>query len=265
MSLSKGNQLAGVEKKVTKKAKHILRASKIWWMHFYQPDEPYRYIFHHIPKCGGTSALDALTHWFICIKDYPPAWGNLDNPQAYQRFCQNPKNFKKLHHNHILCGHYHLPGSFIFERYPQCFKEDKYRLITFLRHPLQVQLSLHYYELRNQRNSSHNSIEKRLLERQNYLASVIPCNKSNYQEILNCYFFIGLVEEFQESFDRLADLLDKPRIELSILNQSPRKEKKLSQEFISEFKELNQLDFKIYNYVKMLYKYSAYENYSIRD
>lgn len=263
MSLIKGNQLAGVEKKVTKKAKHILRASKIWWMHFYQPEEPYRYIFHHLPKCGGTSALDALTNWFICIKDYPPPWGDEDKPQAYQRFCQNPKNLEKLHHYHILCGHYHVRGSFLFERYPQCLQEDRYRLITFLRDPLQVQLSLHYYELRNQRIDSQMSLEKHLLERSNYLASVIPCDPSNYQEILNRYFFIGLVEEFQESFDRLADLLDKPRIKLDVLNQSPRKEKKLSKEFLSEFKELNQLDYQIYSYAKTLCRDSADEQSSI--
>lgn len=200
MSSSKSKKLAGIDKKITKKAKHILRASKIWWMQFYQPEEPYRYIFHHLPKCGGTSGVDALTNWFICIKDYPSPWGDIDKPQAYQRFCQNPKNLQKLHQNQILVGHYHLPGSFIFERYPQCLQEDRYRLITFLRDPLQVQLSLHYYEIRCQRIDPQMSLEKNLLARSNYLASVIHCDRSNYQEILNCYFFIGLVEEFQESF-----------------------------------------------------------------
>ena len=130
----------------------------------------------------------------------------------------------------------------------------EYRVITFLRHPLQVQLSLYHYERRNQRINAQKSLEKHLLERKNYLASVIPCDESNYQEILNRYFFIGLVEEYQESFDRLAELLNNPKIKLNVLNQSPRKNKKLSQEFLSEFEELNQLDYKIYNCGKMLYK-----------
>ena len=128
---------------------------------------------------------------------------------------------------------------------------------ALLRHPLEVQLSLHYYELRNQRIDDQASLEKRLLERKNYLASVIPCNESNYQETLDGYFFIGLIEEFQESFDRLADLLNKPRVQLDVLNQSRRKDRKLSPDFLSEFEEFNQLDYKIYNYAQTLYRYSA--------
>ena len=252
MSSIKSKKLAGINKKITKKAKHILRASKIWWMHLAQPEEPYRYIFHHLPKCAGTSGVDALTNWFICIKDYPSPWGDVDKPQAYQSFCENPKNLESLHHHHILVGHYHLPGSFIVERYPQCLQDDRYRLITFLRDPLQVRLSLHYYEMRFQRIDTQMSLEKNLLARSNYLASVINCDSSNYQEILYRYFFIGLVEEFQESFDRLADLLNKPRIQLGVLNQSPRDDKKLSQQFLSEFEELNQLDYQIYSYAKTL-------------
>lgn len=243
-----------MDKKITKKARHLLRASRIWLMNINQSENSEAYIFHHIPKCGGTSAVDALSQWFIYIKDYPPPWGDVENPQAYQRFCQSPKNLANLRHFHILCGHYHLPGSFLFERYPECLQDKRYRLITFLRHPLEIQLSLHYYELRKKRIDDCESLEKRLLLRKNYLASVIPCDESNYQEVLNRYYFIGLVEEFQQSFNRLADLLNKPRVDLDILNQSSRKKYNLSPDLLAEFEEANRLDYQIYNYGKMLYE-----------
>ncbi|HAG80321.1 MAG TPA: hypothetical protein DCL61_03910 [Cyanobacteria bacterium UBA12227] len=250
------NILTEVEKKVKKKVGHILRVPKVWLRHLSEPEEPYGYIFHHIPKCAGTSAFDALTHWFICIKDYPPsrAWGNVDDPKAYDQFCNSSKNLEQLRHYQILCGHYHLKGSFISERYPSCFEKDRYRLITFLRDPLEVQISLYYYERRMKRFPPEEPLEKRLLERENYLASVIPCDDSNYQEVLNRYFFIGLVEKYQESFDRLADQLRKPRLQLTTLNQSVRDQQKLSEDLISEFKERNHLDYKIYHYAKSLYE-----------
>jgi len=260
MVLMSNTQLTDVQKKINKKARHILRASKIWMMEFSQPQQPYRYIFHHIPKCAGTSAFDALTHWFICIKDYPPpwAWGNEDDPQAYEKFCNRPKNLANLCHYHILSGHYHLPGSFIHERYPSFLEQESYRLITFLRHPLQVQISLHYYEIRMKRISPQEPLEKHLLTRNNYLATVIPCNESNYKDVLNRYFFIGLVENYQESFEKLAALLKKPRIQVDNLNQSPRSRQRLSPGFLSEFEESNRLDYQIYNYAKTLYQQNAW-------
>ena len=36
--------------------------------HFY-PKNPV-YIFHHIPKCGGTSLSYILNKWFVVVRDY---------------------------------------------------------------------------------------------------------------------------------------------------------------------------------------------------
>ncbi|MGL5078344.1 MAG: hypothetical protein ACRDBG_21305, partial [Waterburya sp.] len=60
--------------------------------------------------------------------------------------------------------------------------------------------------------------------------------------------------KYQESFDLLLRLIDKPPVKLKIYNESSRKNIKLSDEFISEFKEINQLDYKIYNYGKSFYE-----------
>ncbi len=203
-----------LKKGLVKKARHLFNAAVIKGRNLTGRDSGYRYIFHHLPKCGGTTAFDALSEWFICIKDYPPAWSNLDNPRSYKQFCDSPEKIDRLRDYHILCGHYHLKGSFLHERYPGLLENSKCRLITFLRHPLEIQLSLFYYELRNGRFDTDELLEDRLLLRQNYLASIIPCDESNFREVLDKYFFIGVVEEYQKSFDHLATLLGKPQVRL---------------------------------------------------
>ena len=104
------------------------------------------------------------------------------------------------------------------------------------------------------------SLEKRLLLRKNYMAERIPCDHSNYSKILERYFFIGLVERYQESFDKLGDLIGKPRVKLKVFNKILRPKIQLSDEFISEFKELNHLDYQIYDYGKKFYENNAILN-----
>ena len=237
-----------VQRGVKKKIRHFTNSASILYKHIGQEDSGHRYVFHHLPKCGGTSAFDALSEWFICIKDYPPPWSDLDNPGGYKKFCDLPKNLGALRDYHMLCGHYHLEGSFLYERYPGIMDDERYRLITFLRHPLEIQLSLYYYEQANGRFDSSVSVEERLLLRSDYLASILPCDKTNFHKVLDRYFFIGAVETYQQSFDALAEMLEKPMVSLGLLNRSSRDGKKLSREFLSEFEEKNSLDYQIYNY-----------------
>ena len=131
-----------VEKTETKLRQFIL-SPKIWLTHLFSAEEPYCYIFHHIPKCGGNSAVQALTNWFLLVKDYPRSWSNIDNSNLYKRYCDNPKDLDKLKYYHLLTGHYHLENSFLHQRYPLCLTDKRYRLFTFLRDPLELQLSLY--------------------------------------------------------------------------------------------------------------------------
>lgn len=59
--------------KIDKKARQLFRQSRVRLAALTEREQERgrRYIFHHIPKCGGTSAVDALSHWFVLIKDKP--------------------------------------------------------------------------------------------------------------------------------------------------------------------------------------------------
>ncbi|MBK9332321.1 MAG: hypothetical protein IPM96_07995 [Ignavibacteria bacterium] len=68
--------------------------------------------------------------------------------------------------------------------------------------------------------------------------------------MIDRYYFIGIVEKMQESFDKLAEMTGKEKVTLPFVNKSEKdiQVKNLSQEFIDSFKKTNELDYKIYNY-----------------
>ena len=127
-------------------------------------------------------------------------------------------------------------------------------MFTFLRHPLELHISLYYFDIRKQRISADTPMEQRLLLRQNFISRLIRCDESNYQEVLQRYFFIGIVEKYQESFDQLILIIGQPSIKLKIYNETQRQQYNLSRDFIAEFKARNSLDYKIYNYSKNLFE-----------
>ncbi|MEM7343511.1 MAG: hypothetical protein AAF485_04665, partial [Chloroflexota bacterium] len=67
------------------------------------------YIFHHIPKCSGTSVTwGVLSAWFSVIADYPHSINPRDPAYLKKKI-----NLDRLKSYHCLCGHYHIDVTHI--------------------------------------------------------------------------------------------------------------------------------------------------------
>jgi hypothetical protein len=206
------------------------------------------YVFHHIPKCGGSSVRNALGEWFIRKQDYRQGWSNVF-PEKYDL-----SEFRSIH---CLCGHFGQEGLRIRDRYPEVFASERFRVFTMARDPLETQKSLYRY-LKVKGQATEETLEAHLTTRPNYISKVLCVDESNYRERLDQYFFVGIIEEGQKSMDMLARLIGKAPIQLPWANRTKSKDSKqqevLSDATIAKFKEDNALDFKVYAYCKQRFE-----------
>lgn len=200
----------------------------------------FRYVFHHIPKCGGSSINIALESWFRPVKDYRKV-----NTLDYR----DKIGSNNLQSDQCLVGHFELDGFYLHQRYPEVIKSDRFRVFSFIRDPLATRLSLYRYE-KKFRDRVIGSVHQAIFSpgRRNWVADRFPATKDNYREVIDNYFFIGILEDAQISFDVLARLIDKEPITLPWVNTTERAHEDLSQEEVDRFRAENEIDYLIYDY-----------------
>lgn len=203
------------------------------------------YIFHHIMKCGGTSVVMTLFQWFKVVFDH------IEDQHGIYRDLNDYLNYKinlqNLYSDSCIVAHFQYDGYMLPQRYPEVIgRKNEFRIFTFIREPLELMISLYYYG----RYGISSNLESYLRIQNNTLSTFFPCNPENYKEVIDSYFFVGIVENMQESFDKLADLTGNKRVQLPFINKSSKDEQvlKLPDKFIETFKKNNALDYKIYDY-----------------
>ncbi|MCF6171892.1 MAG: sulfotransferase family protein [Bacteroidales bacterium] len=203
-----------------------------------------KYVFLHIPKCGGTSVRKALSNWFsFFVRD--------------THFSTNSKEFKypnpikgieRLPSNFCLTGHFNVPGGFLFQRYPIVFEDQSFKVFTFIRDPFSHKLSQWNYLSYKRHYSFDKKFEEYILDETNYFARLLGCNENNFKERIDQFFFVGITEEIQLSMDILANKLGKKKVVIQHKNVSPKKETAIDNKLLERFKQIRSLDYKVYNY-----------------
>lgn len=202
------------------------------------------FIFHHIIKCGGTSLANVIGNWFRVEVD------RVEFSDDVNEFIKYKLNLLNISSDTCIVSHFQYDGVFLHQRYPELIEnKDEVKIFTFIREPLNFRASLYYYT-RHNKHMKNFTLEQVISNDNNLISKLIPCDETNYKEMLDRYFFIGIVERMQESFNLLADLINKKRITLPYSNKSSKDDQlsKLTPEFKAEFKKNNKLDYMIYEY-----------------
>lgn len=219
------------------------------------------FIFNHIPKCGGSSLSTYLRNFFIVKMDYPPHELRYPNREEHQlklkEFAALRPDFMNLKPWEILSGHYHKPEFEISSRFKGLYTEKRVRLITFIRNPIRHRLSLYYFGLKKGHAYATNiTFEEFIITREiNFISQSLGLKEDNYKEVLDKYFFIGDVDNFDLSLKTLNKMLGKPELnQVPLINatEKPISELDIDGSILKKFKEVNSLDYLVYDYAKKL-------------
>jgi len=206
------------------------------------------YVYHHLMKCGGTSVTMALQKWFNLQLDHISVESKKIELNQYLKYKLNLEN---INSNSCIISHFHFDGTFLHQRYPEVLEpKSEFKIFTFIRDPLAIRASLYYYE--RKRGGFQNLTLKTYINNSgsNFLAKLFPCDETNYKEVLDRYFFIGITEKMQESIYKLSTLVNGKKITVPVVNTSQKDNQldELGAKFIEEFMEKNRLGYLIYDY-----------------
>jgi hypothetical protein len=212
----------------------------------------------HIPKAGGSSFQGILKKWFG-PDVYFHYFNEIDNkmPEKYE-----PRSGICIH------GHFNKKRDFgVQDYYPAASQ-----FITFLRDPFEILISRYFFEKRRESiNRSFRDgkalnlpgdINKYLdaeINKKDYHPNIldympVEVTLNNYRDVFAEYFiYIGIMEDYQFSVDRLAAKLNFPSQPVEHLNKSARF-MDFSPEYREKFVELHPVECAFYSYVSNNYK-----------
>ena len=207
------------------------------------------YLFHHMPKCGGTSFRKFLESMFDVHADYSMG-SKLSHPEQFKEYISNPIDIEKLNENSCLCGHYNLRGTWLWQRYPE-LDRCNHRKFSILREPLQTAISGLKFGVERgwyDQNMSREVKEKLLLSRASYFSRTLGIEKkSDAEKVMDKYWFIAPLDKIDLAAKLISLELGKKSEFVETLNTTKSNENFIDKELQEKFMEKAALDTYIYN------------------
>lgn len=225
-------------------------------MRVYDKNKPL--ISIHIPKCGGISFREILEKWFGADL-YFHYFDEINNKMPEKH---------RLQPGMCIHGHFNMRRNFGIEHY----YPGADQFITFLRDPFEIVVSRYFFEKsRETKNRSFrdgkplnladdiNQYLEEEIRKEGYHPNILDympvrVTLDNYREVINEYFiYIGIMEDFQFSINRLAAKLHYSSLPVGHLNKSEWF-KDYSSGYRKTFTASHPLECALYTYVCENYK-----------
>lgn len=201
-----------------------------------------RYVFHHMPKAAGTTCRDVLAGWFELRVDDREPWSEAPPPPRV-----SPDSIGT---GELLCGHFNARGYSLRGRYPEMLRDPDWRLITFLRDPLDTAISYHFFERRHRPRWDPAflapDLDAYLEAAPRHLGEHLASVDDDWRTALERYWFVGTVDRLEECLNWLASALGRPAPSwLPWLNISPDRHR-ASPDAVRTFVRRNAEEFEIW-------------------
>lgn len=219
------------------------------------------YLFHHMPKCGGTSFVDFLRSIFRVHPDYVGA-DHVQQPERFEAFKRAPRDLTQLKATDCIVGHYNLRGIKLDERYPD-LELLPHRKFSILREPIEAAASGIRYGIKQgwlAAETSEDEHVERIFRRANYFANTFGISDpSQVDQVFKKYWFIAPLDRIQHAVKILETETQKIGKPLEIRNQTSRDHRiELPQWAIDDFRNRSELDYMLYDRAQLEFgKFSA--------
>jgi len=213
-------------------------------------DHHRKFIFLHIPKCGGTSIEKVILSHYNINNDWTKEYPLEELPMKVRA------------EFNIGFNHQHFLLNEILNEYPKCLNYFKF---AFIRNPFSRIVSEYNYILSYSKNLENLSFRDFILNLENYLNifAYVYHDLSLCDYLLNkegelVVDFVGRLENFQEDFNEVCSNLEMPNLLLPHTNVSKKSRHNASKKNYTEYYDNETREIVARKFAKDI-EYSGYE------